>query len=429
MLVGRVISMGFSFAIVGMLARYFSGVEFGLYAVLTSVMILQNNLDFGLGNGLRDKLATLAGNQSLDSTARHYFLTTLYVLSLLAFVLVGALGLSTLFLPWQQVFNLTDTSLATAGKWGLPLIASLIVMNVPLSLSTAGFLAYQLAYWKGSLDLLSPVCGLAFVAVAIFVRLPFYPVTAAYFLGFTVANLVSLIVFMQIRHWSLGWIDPRKILVSVQEMARISIIFWYQGILAAISVYLGTLITSQVQGLDAAGDFNVLQRLFFLIVSFHLATIIPFWSAFTQAQAVGDWTWAKVSLNRMVLFSVGGVGTASLLIVFLYRPLVFLWTGKTIDNLPLVLAMAAWTLLYAWTAAYSMALNGFRILKIPLVLGTLVAATTVPLNSYLGWQMGPVGIMLGQSLLLIPGVIIGPILSNYWINAHLSKSDREIHIK
>ncbi len=258
MLAARAISMVFSFMTIGIIARYFSGVEFGLFAVLSSVFVLQNNLDFGLGNGLRNKLTTLACNPSLDNMGWHHFVATLYVLSLLSVVLIIALALLNPFIPWHNAFNLTDTLLIAEGKWGLLIIMSLIFINIPLSISSAGFFAYQQAYWKSMFDLLSPICGFIFVIIATFCGMSFFTVVIAYFSGFTLINLAGLIAFMQFRHWPLGRINPKKIMITIKEMSSLSIQFWYQGILAVINIYLGTLIVSQVQGLSAAGDFNIL---------------------------------------------------------------------------------------------------------------------------------------------------------------------------
>ena len=51
----------------GILARYFSPEEFGLWAILMSLNgILINGFDFGFGNALRNKLAQLYGQGELS---------------------------------------------------------------------------------------------------------------------------------------------------------------------------------------------------------------------------------------------------------------------------------------------------------------------------------------------------------------------------
>ena len=424
LIVGRIISMGFSMLLVGMIARYFSRSEFGLFAVLTSIVTLTGGLDFGLGNGLRDKLAALhVTNKSDDKEDRQYFFSTVYSLSMLTLIIIIGLALFGMFIPWQKVFNINDYSIAQNSKLGLPIITIIIILNVPLLVSSAGFFAYQMVNWFGLLNLLPNLFALCLVLIAITLHLGFYICMIAYFLGYTLAALLMMLIFIRIRRWPPIWIRYYEIIRCIRSIAGISVKFWLQAIFAGVAFSLGTYIVSQVLGLEAAGDFSLIQRLFLVLISIHLAAITPMWSALTQAKANGDWRWAKSTVKRMVLFSVVGVGLASLLLVVLYRPLIFWWTGKYIDNLPLVLAMATLKVLYAYGSAYSMAFNGFGMLRFPLIAGALIAVATVPINVFLGHKMGSVGIMIGQSLLLIPGVIISPLLINSEINRNLTIKD------
>src|SRR3990172_4377740 len=84
MMLARLVTMVASYLLVAILARYLSRSEFGLYAVLTSYMALTGGLDFGFGNGLRNKLVVLGCLENGgDTQARQYFLSALYALSLL----------------------------------------------------------------------------------------------------------------------------------------------------------------------------------------------------------------------------------------------------------------------------------------------------------------------------------------------------------
>ncbi|GEM_PF-2746000 len=417
---GRILGMVANFLMLGMITRYFSREEFGLYAVLTSFMALSGSLDFGVSNGLRNKLAAWAGDASKDQTARQYFFSTLYTLLFLV-VLVGIL-LTTLspIIPWTSVFNIADLRLATQGVCWLAVIANLILLLIPLQLYSAGFFAYQSSFWNAPFDALPKLGALIFVSLAIALRAPFYVVTSVFFGSFTLSGLAGLIVFQRSRGWRLVQIGRNELVACIRDLAGLGLQFWLLSMLSAIGMYSNTYITSQVLGLDAAGDFNVVQRLFFLLIGFHLSIITPFWSAFTDAQAAGDWPWARSAMRRLAWASVALMTGGCLVMVAFYRPLLWIWTGKQIDNTGLVVMMAIWTIMYVWNSTYSIVLNGFGLLRGQLVLGVLTNILVVPISICLGRQMGVVGIMVAFVFLSVPATILYPLMCRAAIDQKLT---------
>jgi len=415
MILARLVTSVASYLLVAILARYLSRSDFGLYAILTSYMTLTGGLDFGVGNGLRNKLAALGGWETEDTQARQYFLSALYVFSLLVGLIIVGLALFSPVLPWDSMLNISDSRLIAEGAWSLPVIISLVLVSVPLSLADGGFFAYQKSYWKAILDLLPNLLSLLFVIVATVFRLSLYPVMIAYFTGIVLAALLKMGAFLRLRQWLLTWISPAMLWSHVRELAGSSVWFWLLSMLAAVTVNTSTLAASQVLGLETAGDFNVVQRLFFFLLTFHIAAVTPFWSAFTHAQALGDWRWAKSALNRMVLVSVGSVAVASSLLLLLYQPLIFWWTGKQINDAGFVVMMAIWTVAYAWTSSYSICLSGFSLVRPQVILGFLSALLIFPLTFFFGHAWGAMGVMVAYVLVILPGAVANPVLCYIYI--------------
>lgn len=85
------------------------------------------------------------------------------------------------------------------------------------------------------------------------------------FLGFTLSALLSLVTFLHLRRWSLIWIEPKVLYTHLRDLASSSVQFWLMAVLSAVLVSTSTITAGSVLELEAAGEFNIVQRLFFFV--------------------------------------------------------------------------------------------------------------------------------------------------------------------
>jgi O-antigen/teichoic acid export membrane protein len=165
----------------------------------------------------------------------------------------------------------------------------------------------------------------------------------------------------------------------------------------------------KVAGLKDAGEYALVQKLFLLLNILHFAVLTPLWSAYTEATASKDMTWVKKMLGYSVVFSVLLFTVGSTALYLLGKPIIFLWTSKTLTNAPLFALMGLWVFIMGWVNCFSVYLNGIGKLSIQALLIVPAAIVYFPLSLYLGNRFGLTGICLASSLVWLPLAISNPI--------------------
>jgi O-antigen/teichoic acid export membrane protein len=148
----------------GILARYFSSEEFGMWAILMSLNgILLNGFDFGFGNALRNKLAYLYGQKEIaGAQPRIYFLSVFYWFILSAIFLTGVFCLAKWVLPWEILFHSQNPRLIAEGSFLIAAGGSILALNIAFNTYSSGFFGYQESQWNAVFNGLSKLSLLGF---------------------------------------------------------------------------------------------------------------------------------------------------------------------------------------------------------------------------------------------------------------------------
>jgi O-antigen/teichoic acid export membrane protein len=408
MLAARLLSVVVSFVSVGVLTRQLGRDEFGLWSVIGVFVGFAGSFDFGLGQGMRNRLTILAaqGKASQREEQELFFsvLAFLAVLALVSAVLLGSLSLLT---PWAGVLGVTSPALIGPAHAATTAVIVLLLLNLPLTLNLAGFLAYQEAAQRSIFDAFQSLALL--LGVVLFARvLPIAQFIATYYVLFDLAALIALVAFLRRRGWGFVRVPRQVVLTHIRAVAKSSLLFWLLGT-AAITIFTADpLIAAKVSGIGRAGEFSVLQKLVVLLITVHFTVLTPLWSAYTHAAATHDWLWIRLALKRSVLITVALFGLGGLFVVWLHGPLLHLWTGRNLSDPPLMTALVVWAILYAWINCFSVLLNGLNRIQQQVIVILISAALHVPLSIALGQRFGLVGVVWGSVLSLLPMAVSNP---------------------
>ena len=104
MFVFNVFNFIFNLLLVRLTLDYLGKTEYGIWLTLSSILTWFNYLDFGLGNGLRNKLAEALAKNDLRS-AKIYVSTTYAVFSSLILLLVIIFLFVFRFIDWLEIFK------------------------------------------------------------------------------------------------------------------------------------------------------------------------------------------------------------------------------------------------------------------------------------------------------------------------------------
>lgn len=407
MLGARGFALAASFLSIAVASRRLSPDAFGLWSILSSFAFFGATFDLGLGQGMRNRLATLAARPGDGHEERNLFFAVLYALTGLTLVSLAVIVIIGRVLPWASWLGAQGSELADIVPLVATIVAALFVLNIPLNLNGPGFLAYQEANRRSAVDVVQS----AFLLVAVITlagNTSFVSFIASYYILFDGVALLGLVFFIRSRGWSWPSIRLSSVVAMVRPLLVSSLRFWLLGVSALLIFTTDPIIAGRVLGLAEAGDFNVVQKLFTVLITVHFTVLTPLWSAYTRAAENDDWAWIDRALKRSLALTVLLVGLGALALVLLSRPILRFWVGREIDDISLVLALGVWASTFAIANCYSVLLNGLNQTRRQTILAVAGAIVNWPLSLWLGRRFGAQGIVEGTILVVLPAAI-----SNY----------------
>ncbi len=143
----QVIASVSSIIITGMLTRYFTPEEFGVWSLLVSLLGIFMGADLGFGNALKNKISQFYADGN-EEDSRIYFLSTFYLLIFWAILLSAVIYIFKGYLPIEQIIKTKNIYLLNLSK-NLIIIASIFyIINSAFKLFSQGFYAYQETHYR-----------------------------------------------------------------------------------------------------------------------------------------------------------------------------------------------------------------------------------------------------------------------------------------
>jgi O-antigen/teichoic acid export membrane protein len=309
---------------------YLGKEQFGLWMVLNSLVVWIQLSDFGMSNGLVNALAEANGKKD-QRAACAYVTTSLFALSLISLILLVCLLFSFRHLPWLKILNMsTPENALLAGKCFLT-IGFLFVLNIPLSIVTKVFSAFQLAYIANFAQILSSLLSLIglFLAILFGFDLPSLVLIVA-----TGPLLSNLLLWLLLKRY-LPWMQMSIYLLSRKALSRIaksSIPLSLYQIGALLVNHAVNIVLAQAAGLSTVADYQILLRVYLLVFFAGTAVARPFYPALREAFERADNSWVSVSIRRVLILRTGISSLLSIPLLISGDWLVRIWVGQTLND-------------------------------------------------------------------------------------------------
>lgn len=378
------------------------GVWFTLLSVLNWVLLF----DFGVGNGLRNRL-TLAFAKRDESLACKLISSSyvlLGVISLCAF-LVSAVVVR--LINWNTVLGVSANVLSRDDLLAsMMVVFSVIWLQFYLKLITGVLYAMQRAVIPSLLTLTSNV-------LILFSALLYRPDSASKALLYlSVSYGISTVVPLLIASFIvLGRLLPfYSFRISdcsftyAREIVNIGMRFFLLQLLSMAVFNTREVLISSLVGVDQVVDYTVYFKVYSLISTFYLLALTPFWSAITQAFAQHDFDWIrgvyKKGLGVLCLFSFAGVAA---LIMFPFAVQIWLEDAAPETNYLTGLIFIVFNIEYMFINLNAHIENGIEKLGVQTA-GYAIAAISLIGLSILFSRVHPVwdSVMLASVIALVP---------------------------
>lgn len=413
-LILKPVAMLISLIYTPILLRYLGTEAYGVWATILSVVNWIYSFDVGIGNGLRNILSTEVARK--DRIAARKSVSTAYIsLSIIVFAIYFFAIFGGSQVNWKNTFN-------TELEVSLPVFVAFtfVCINFILSLQNSIFYAVQRSEYVAISGVIVQCVNLASVYVAANLNSTGNKLIHIAFItglsGFVIYVVLTIVLWIKEPYLkpSIKQFEKRKL----DGICSLGIKFFLIQIAGIVLFTTDSIIIARLFDSSTVTSYNMVYKVFGLVMGVFSAMLTPIWSRFTVAKEQDDYDWMKKTIKRMKIiwgaFSIGLV-----IMVPIYKPLTTLWLGKVlIYDKGLIVGMAIYYIVYMYSGIYSTALNGLGNVNVQLVCAVFSAVINIPLSIFLarGCSLGTTGVCLGTVVSLIVGDIIFTIQMNNILN-------------
>lgn len=397
-------------ALVPVTIEYLGKVEYGIWLTLASMLSWLINLDFGIGNGLRNKLAEALALK--DIKLARIYVSTAY--SVFAIGIIAALffyffvhGL----LDWADLLN------APAGYMELlnTLVFYVIVLFLVqflLKLITSIINADQRPSLNGALSLIVNSITLLIIYLLLLYAKPSLMLFGL--ISSAIPVLVFLVASLFLFRGHYKNISPSFKTINYKyssELVKLGMQFFVIQISSLIVFTTDNIIISQLYGPEQVVIYNVAYKYFYMGILVYAVIIAPFWSAFTEAFVKQEYDWIKNSVKK--LFLIWALISFIILVMIIFSDFIYkIWVGENI-KVPFILSVftGLFVIIVNWNNIFAYFINGVGKVRIQLYYSVFVAIINIPLSIFLAKNtgMGITGVIVSTNICLIIASVWAPI--------------------
>lgn len=397
-------------ALVPIAINYLGKVEYGIWLTLASILNWLINLDFGIGNGLRNKLAEALAIKDFN-LARIYVSTGYAVFGM---GILGALIVYLIFhsiLNWASILNAPESYTHLLNALALYVIVLFLVQFL-LKLITSIISAEQRPAVNGVLSLTSNTLTLfAVIILSAFTEksLHLFAITASLVPVF-VFSIASVILFRGIYKQ----LVPSFKFVNFKyssSLVKLGMQFFIMQISSLIVFTTDNMIITQLYGPEPVVTYNIAYKYFYMVPLVFNVILAPFWSAFTDAYVKQEYDWIKNSIRKLILMWAL-LSVATLIMIVISDGVYKIWIGPDTD-VPFILSLftGLFVIIANWNNIFAYFINGVGKVRLSLYSSIFTAVLNIPLSIFLAEQagLGITGIIVATNLCLIISSIWAPI--------------------
>ena len=408
-LLNKVLAVSITFVAVPLTIGYLGNERYGAWVTVGAILSWMTLADFGLGTGLTNAITAAASQERLDQARMHLSNFTLLVGVVCGAVALG-LAASWPFVPWQRLVGVSDPRTVGEVRIALAIAFTIFVLRQPLSAANRVYLAFQEGHIANRWTALGSVVGLlALVAVTrTHGGLPLL-VLGVYGTSLAVDFVSALWLFGRHRRE----VRPRWCHVDRRRMNEIAVVggqFFLITIMALVTFQSDVIVIAHFRGAGAVPAYSLAYTLFNYATLPQILLFPYMWTAYAEAIARGDIAWVRRAFRLYVIGGTVFALAAALVLVLIARPFIGWWSGHHVEpSLGLVLLMAAWAVINAFTNTIACLLAAASHLRYQLIYSGLATIANLALSIILVQRVGVEGV-IGGTVAAYLLLVCGPTL-------------------
>ena len=390
----------------------------GVWLTISSVMLWIDNLDIGLGNGLRNKLAIYLAHGETQR-ARSLIASTF---AMLTYIIIPTLLILLVLIFTSDTYQLFNVEPAKTAN-----LDHVLMVTVTLVCTTFIFKLIGNFYMGLQLPAVSNVLIAIGQTLALISTYLVYISGSHSLLHIALVNtacplLVYLIAYPYTFYYKFPHLRPAFSLVDLKEAKAVismGIRFFIIQISGVILFMTSNLLISKLFSPAMVTPYQITYRYFSILLVVFTVICMPFWNATTDAYERGDIQWIHNATRKLRLMTIGiFLGMIAMIMV---SDLVYtIWIGQdTTIDIRMSIAVAIYIFILIYSMRYSYFINGIGKLRLQLIFSASAAILFIPL-AYLAVRFTNdiIWFIAVMCLVNIPGLIVNKIQFNKLINGH-----------
>lgn len=352
--------------------------ENGLWLTISSLLIWIDNLDIGLANGLRNKLAVhLALGEKIE--AQKTVSSTFYMLVLLFIPIIFLINIWIFCVDTYQLFNV-DSDIVNNLNVILHVSAILVCTTFIFKFIGNFYMALQLPAINNALNTLGQTIALLGVVVLYVTGIHSLLCVA---LINTISPLIVYVVAYPITFYKkYPDLCPHISMVSkssMKSLATTGIKFFVLQIAGVVLFMSTNILISRFFSPELVTPYQIAYRYFMVLQLIFVIICAPYWTATTDAYKKNDFEWIKKS-NKLLDKMMTSLFIIAFFMVIFARPIYTIWIGDAnAVSLPMTVIVAVYVMILVASMRYSYILNGFGTLRLQLIMTIIAAVLYIPL--------------------------------------------------
>lgn len=388
----------------------------GVWLTISSLLIWIDQMDIGLGNGLRNKLAAAIAHNDTKG-AKEAVSSTFFMLIIIVIpILLVLLGI----IYSIDVYSFLNVKSELVGN-----LTNVIAVAVILICSTFIFKFignFYLGLQLPAVNNLFLTIGHTFTLIATYIA---YSVGYHSLMVIAVINTAGPLLVYLLAYPYTFWVKYKELapsfksftFVSARSLFSIGMKFFILQMAGVILFMSSNIVISKILNPAEVTPYQIAYRYFTICLILFNIISTPYWTATTDAYERGDFEWINNSRKKMK--KVIAIMLAVMVLMIVLSPVVFkVWIGDQVEIPILLTVLVAFYILVLITSmSYSNFIFGIGKLKLQLYFTLSASILFIPLAYLISrFEESIYAIVLAMALINIPGLIANKIQLNKLIN-------------
>lgn len=381
----------------------------GIWLTISSMLLWIDNMDIGLGNGLRNKIAEYTAHGD-DKRTRMIISSAFALLTCIIIPVLLILLLLIMFGNPYEVLNASPSKVDHLDQV-LMLTVTLVCTSFIFKLIGNFYMGLQLPAASNLLVALGQT--LALIGTYIVLWSGSHSLMHIAFVNTAAPLVVYILAYPYTFYFKYPHLRPSLRLVDFKEaksVLNMGLQFFIMQIASVVLFMTSNILISNLFSPSMVTPYQITYRYFSIMLVFFTVICMPFWNATTDAYQRNDMNWIRNAARKLRFMTIGIL--VCLIVMILFSDTIYaIWIDRQIViDVKMSIVMATYIFILIYSMRYSYFINGIGKLRLQIIFTTASAILFIPL-AYLTaqWTHSIIWFMIVMCLVNIPGLIVNRI--------------------